>query len=222
MENQYKKLSASRKRNMLVEAAVRTLEEAGLAPGRMPGRGRSNTWRIEEDGQQKRVSIRTTQNRWLAFPPLEGGTRWKTLDDVDAVVVAAVDAPDNPRHVEVYRFNAKEVRRRFDAAYAARREAGHVLQDNYGVWVCLDADDRGIAASAGAGLAQAYPRIARFSLEGLPVQDGARPEAAPAGSALASREAQNFAEILDQARERIAGFLGVGVESVRLDCRIER
>ena len=226
MRNQYKELSGSQRRNMLVEAAVRVLEEDGLAPGRLPGRGRSNSWMIEEDGQQKRVAIRTTQDRWLAFTLLDKGTKWKTLDDVDVVVVATVDIPDNPRHVEVYRFHAKEVRRRFDQAYTARRKAGHVLQDNYGVWVCLDADDRGIAASAGAGLAEAYPRIARFSLEELPGQDGTKLEAAAQGRKAAGiaglREAHSFAEILDQARERIADFLGIGVEAVRLDCRIER
>ena len=79
----------------------------------MPGRGRSNVWEVEENGRQRRVSIRTTKDRWFAFPPLQKGTKWKTLDDVDIVVVAAVDDRDDPRNVEVYRFDAEEIRRRF-------------------------------------------------------------------------------------------------------------
>ena len=115
--------SDSRTWNILVGAATRALEGAGLAPKRVPGRGRSNIWEVEENGRRMRVSIRTTKDRWFAFPPLEKGTKWKTLDDVDIVVVAAVDDPDDPRQVEVYRFDAEEVRKRFRCVLRCQDES---------------------------------------------------------------------------------------------------
>ena len=167
MSNQFKELPSSRTWNILVGAATRALRRAGLAPKRVPGRGRSNIWEVEEGGRHKRVSIRTTQDRWFAFPPRKKATTWKTLDDVDIVIVAAVDDHDDPRNVEVYRFDAEEVRERFNASYAARINAGQTVRDDFGMWLSLDEDDRGLPASVGAGLATAYPPIATFSLEKL-------------------------------------------------------
>ncbi|MDE0098595.1 MAG: hypothetical protein OXM87_03115 [Truepera sp.] len=125
-----------------VGAATRALGDAGFAPKRVSGRGRSNIWEFEEIGRHKRVSIRTTKNGWFAFQPLKKGTKWKTLDDVDIVIVAAVDDCDDPQNVNVYRFDAEEVRKRFDASYAARIDAGQTVRDNFGKW--LESDPKSI------------------------------------------------------------------------------
>jgi hypothetical protein len=195
----------------------------------VPGRGRSNIWEVEESGRHKRVSIRTTKDRWFAFPPLKKGTKWKTLDDVDIVVVAAVDDLDDPRNVEVYRFDAEEVRNRFDASYAARIAAGQTVRDDFGMWLNLDGDDRGLPASVGAGLATMYPPITAFRLEELITEINAEPAATPedgdatgaaAGVAIA-REPHTIGEVLDWARRHIATLSGVRMEAVKLDCRIE-
>lgn len=225
MSEQFNELPSSRTWSLLVGAATRALEGAGLAPKRVPGRGRANIWEIGEDGRHKRVSIRTTRDRWIAFPPLEKGTKWKTLDDVDVVVVAAVDDRDDPRNVEVYRFDAAEVRRRFDASYAARIDAGQTVRDDFGMWLNLDEDDRGLAASVGAGLATVHPPITTFPLEGLTAEIPAEPAAVPedrdtAGTP-ATREPQTIADVMDWARKRIATLSGVCVDAVKLDCRIE-
>ena len=59
------------------------------------GRTRTGTDGTGPDDQSRLAtwiaSVRTTRDRWIAFPPLDGGTRWKTLDDVELVLVAAVD-----------------------------------------------------------------------------------------------------------------------------------
>ena len=173
----------------------------------------------------KRVSIRTTKDRWIAFPPLEKGTKWKTLDDVGIVVVAAVDDRDDPRNVEFYRFDAAEVRRRFDASYAARIDAGQTVRDDLGMWLNLDEDDRGLPASVGAGLATVYPQITTFPLEELtaeiPTQPAAVPEDRDTAGTPATREPQTIADVMDWARKRIATLSGVRMDAVRLDCRIE-
>ena len=227
MSNQFNDMSDSQTWNILVGAATRALEDNGFEPERVPGRGRSNIWEIEEYGQRRRVSIRTTKNRWFAFPPLKNGTKWKTLDDVDIAIVAAVDDRDDPRNVEVYRFDATETRERFDASYAARIEAGQTVRDDFGMWVNLDEDDRGLPASVGSGLAVAYPPIATFPLdeliakhEGEPTAASNRGESAGAGGA-ASGEPHTIAEVMDWARKCIATLSGVRTEAVKLDCRIE-
>lgn len=227
MSNQFNNMSDSQTWNILVGAATRALEDNGFKPERLPGRGRSNVWEIEENGQRRRVSIRTTKDRWFAFPPLEKGTKWKTLDDVDIVIVAAVDDRDDPRNVEVYRFDAAETRERFDASYAARIEAGQTVRDDFGMWVNLDEDDRGLPAGVGSGLAVAYPPIATFPLEDLIAKHDGEPattpdkgESAGAGGVVTG-EHHTIAEVMDWARKRIATLSGVRAEAVKLDCRIE-
>lgn len=225
MTNQFTTMSESRKWSILAGAATRALAEAGLTPQRIPGRGRSNTWEVDEDGQPKRVSIRTTKNRWFAFQPLEKGTKWKTLDDVNIVIVAAVDDREDPRTVEVYRFDAEEVRERFDASYAARIEAGRTVRDEFGMWVNLDEGSRGRPDSVGAGLATVYPPIATFPLENLMSEPAAESAAVTDdGEAVGistTRELETIAAVMDWTRKRIATLSGVRMEAVKLDCRIE-
>ena len=224
MANQFNEMSDSRTWGILVGAATRALGDAGFAPKRVPGRGRSNIWEFEELGQYKRVSIRTTKNRWFAFQPLEQGTKWKTLDDVDIVIVAAVDDRDDPQNVEVYKFDAEEVRKRFDESRAARIGAGQTVRDDFGMWLGLDEDDRDLPASAGAGLAAVYPPITTFPLERLIADTEAEPVAAPedgeAVGAPATTSPQTIADVMDRARKRIATLSGVRMEAVKLDCRI--
>ena len=206
---------------LLVNAATRALREAGYAPQRLPGRGRANVWAIEEEGQPKRVSIRTTRDRWFAFPPLDNGTKWKTLDDVDIVVVAAVDEPEDPNRIEVYRFNAKEVRKRFDASYAARIQAGRSEPDNFGMWVGLDVDGRGLPASVGSGLASEHAPIAVYSLDQLLAANRNEASDTAEDDEALEPSPDTVAEVMKRARERIAMLSGVNVEAVRLSCSIE-
>ena len=212
----------------LVDAAKRAVEELGYRSHRIPGRGLSNVWKLEKDGTTQSASIRTTRDRWIAFPPLDGGTRWKTLDDVDAVVVAAVDSKEKPKNIEVYLFSAAEVRQRFDAAYAARREANQVVRDDFGMWVGLDKDMRDLPASVGSGIAEEHPPIAVYAIADL-ISGGNKRSGAPAEATTATRdgadvEAPNtntIADVMAWARKRLSEIAGVRVEAVKLDLKIE-
>jgi hypothetical protein len=203
------------------------VEALGFNLSRVPGRGRSNVWNIEQGGNTKRASIRTTKDRWFAFPPLKQGAKWKTLDDVDTVVVAAVDDRNDPRRVEVYLFEAPEVRNRFDAAYKARTGAGLAVKDNFGMWVNLDEDNRCIPASVGAGLANVHKPIAVFSLDDLIREEVVRDEADAEDEAISQGEPAHasppctIAEVMHWARERIASLSGVRAEAVTLSLKIE-
>src|ERR1700680_5124194 len=114
---------------LMVDAAKQAARDQGYTLSRVPGRGLSNEWKAEKGGKTVRASIRTTRDRWIAFLPLEGGTKWKTLDSAQLVIVAAVDSKEDPKNIEVYIFPAKEVRQRFDDAYKARLAEGRSIPD---------------------------------------------------------------------------------------------
>lgn len=207
---------------LMVNAAKRALEREGYALERVPGRGLSNVWSISKGGRREVVAIRTTRDRWIAFQPLDGGKGWKTLDDVEKVVVAAVDSKDDPENVEVYIFPADEVRRRFAAAYDARAKDRRAAQDNYGMWVGLDHDSRGLAASVGSGIVDDYPRIAVYPMAGLLAEGSAdtSEDNIPDEGSLASGPT-TIVEVLACAREKVARLAGVQPDAVKLELRIE-
>ncbi len=210
---------------VMVDAATRGLEEKGYQLTRMPGRGLSNVWSVARGGVTQKASIRTTRNRWFAFPPLAGGTKWKTLDDVDLVVVASVDSQDKPANVEIYVFQADEVRQCFSAALAARKAAGQTVRDDFGMWIALDTDTRNVPTSVGSGLAEKYPAVATYSLASLEADEKARPAVAAPSASLSVREEsqkpESIADVLSRARQRVAELAGVSVEAVKLDLKIE-
>lgn len=215
---------------LMVSAALEGARQQGYALRKRPGRGLSNTYELTKDGKTQTASVRTTRDRWVAFPPLDNGKRWKTLDDVDLVLVAAVDDRLNPQNVDVYLFPADEVRKRFDASYAARIANGHTVRDNYGMWVMLDKGDDAVISQVGHGLAEEYSRIANFSIDELEstVTKGVRKladEAAPnaeevdtvadAGPALNS-----VANVLTFARQKIATLTGMPIETIKVDLKM--
>jgi hypothetical protein len=222
----FQSLSQTFRWNILVTAAKRAIEAQGYKMTREPGRGLSNMWRLEKDGQVKLGAIRTTQDRWFAFPPLNGGAKWKTLDEVDLVILAAVDVVEEPKNVEVYLFPASEVRKRFDAAYQARSKNGHIQQDNFGMWIALDTDKRGIAASVGSGINVPYPSTVVYTVDELAVADTNNGTPAEVEGVDDEPELQQFhpttiAEVLRWAKERVAEIAGVRVDAVRLELKLE-
>lgn len=229
MPNRFDELSNQATWLTLVDAAKKGAEAAGYVLSRVPGRGRSNLWRAERDGKTQIASIRTTRDRWIAFPPLEGGSRWKTLDEVDLVFVAAVDRREGPRSIEVYVFQADEVRQRFAAAYAARIKAGYTIKDNFGMWVSLDSDERGIPSSVGSGLADEHEPVSVYRIEELLAAgdgSGGEPEAEEVVIAAPDEVEQpwrpsTIAEVVVWARERIAEIAGVRPDAIKVDLKIE-
>jgi hypothetical protein len=225
MVGQFNEMS---ERRVLVDAAKRGAAEAGYSLSKVPGRGLSNVWTFRKEGKTQVASIRTTRDRWIAFPPLEGGKKWKTLDDVELVVVAAVDSKEDPKNVEVYIFPASDVRQRFDAAYAAHVAENHAVPDNYGMWVNLDPDQRGIASSVGSGIVRHYKRVAEYSIEELvsaskvdrPFDAEDKLQELEEGEQRETR-LNTIGEVMAWARERVAEIAGVRVEAVKLDLKLE-
>jgi hypothetical protein len=209
----------------MVDAATRGVEEQGYKLEKLPGRGLSNVWTIQRNGEAQSASIRTTRDRWIAFPPLEGGKRWKTLDDVDLVIVSAVNSKEDPKNIEVYIFQARDVRQRFDAAYNARRKAGRAIRDDFGMWIGLDKDERGGPTSIGSGIAEQHRPVAVYSIESLmPGIPKSQPEPDNLGSRREPSETEapiTISDVMAWARKRVSEIAGVRVEAIKLDLKIE-
>ena len=221
-------LTNSETRRLLIEAAKRAAAKQGYAMKRLPGRGLANIWDVTKDGKTSTACIRTTQDRWFAFPPLDGGTRFKTLDDVDLVFVSAVNDQQNPTKAQVYLFEADEVRKRFREAYEARAEASRRGQpDGYGMWIGLDVDKRDTVSSVGSGIAQAFPAVAEYPLLELSKEAASGTTAEEEGDdysgfvAEPTAEFTNIGDVMSFARGQIARLAKVGPNQVKLQLNIE-
>lgn len=227
MTNMLNGLNETTKWHLLVEAAKRALVESGYFIERVPGRGLSNVWNITKNGVTNTAALRTTRDRWVAFPPLDGGKRWKTLDDVDVVVIATVNSKEEPESVEVYLFHASEVRKRFDQAYLARTKQGGRVKDNFGMWVGLDIDKRGVTSSVGSGIVEGQKSLAVFNIADLLASADIEPSqeeietAAEEAPGPTTEHLTTIAEVMAWARQRVADLSGLPVEKVRLDLKFE-
>jgi len=227
MKNRLKAMGQSAAWHLMVRGAIKGAEQAGYTLKRQPGRGLSNTYEVTKAGKTKVASVRTTQDRAIAFPPLKKGTHWKTLSDVELVLVSAVDDKDDPQNVDVYLFPADEVRKRFDASYAARIKAGHTVRDDYGMWITLDKGDDTVPSQVGHSLALDYPAIAHFTideLEGETAKGGDQDADAPVEpldlAVPVEVELPTIADVLAFARKKIAALSGLPVEAINLDLKM--
>lgn len=213
-------LDESAKWRLMVNAAKRAAEESGYSLERLPGRGLSNIWNLEKDGRVQTTSIRTTRDRWIAFPPLQKGKKWKTLDDVELVLVASVDSKESPEKVEVYMFDADDVRERFNSAYSARIKAGNSVRDNFGMWINLDTDERGLPASVGSGLGSEHEPLAVYSIASLveSVSDADMGSDGPADTETTPliRAEQELPLTIAEAKRRLADTLGVDPSAIKI------
>src|SRR3989442_14378184 len=85
MTNVFKTPEKHERKKRLFQIGVQTLQKEGWTVTREK-LGKSSVRRISKNGDSKLVSIRTTQDTWLAFPPEPNGKGWVTLDDVEVVV----------------------------------------------------------------------------------------------------------------------------------------
>lgn len=195
-------------RRTLFDIGVQALEKDGWKIERVQGTGKSSMRRITKGSESKLVSIRTTQDTWIAFPRDKQDKEWVTLSEVDAVVAVSVDAADGPRFANVHLLDGDEMRDRFDRAYRARKAAGHKIPLGRGVWVSLyqvEAQDPVNRVGAGAGLE--HKPITRVSLSEA---------TAPEGETTATPETPNKPLTITEAKRRLALTFGVTPESVKI------
>lgn len=195
------KVSLRRKLFSMGETA---LEQAGWRVERIQGIGKSSVRRITKGSERHTVSIRTTQDCWIAFPRNEEDNGWVTLDDVDYVVAVTVDEKDDPKRGLVFMIDGDEMRERFDRTYRARIDAGHTIPVGRGVWVSMFVEeDLAAPSTVGGGIALNRKPLASVLLGDDDLDEPVdQPDEAPMTIA--------------EAKRRLAQSLGVDPEKIKI------
>jgi hypothetical protein len=205
-------------RSLLFKIGVEALRKQGYEVKRIDGSGKSSVRRIAKGNQNLKVSIRTTQDKWIAFPRNGDDTAWITLSEVDAVVAVSVDNVGDPKIAQVHMLPGDDLRQRFDRAYRARIDAGYQIPLGRGVWVSLyreEADEPVVNVGAGAGLA--YPPFAQVPLQ----PKSAAVQSEPSGNSVieprtvTERDGEQPLTI-PEAKRRLALYLGVDPSSIKI------
>lgn len=200
-------------RTRLFQAAEEALEKEGWKVERIARSGKASIRRITKGKIQKTVSIRTTQDTWIAFPRTPADDAWATLADVDYVVASSVDNRDNPQFARVHLIEGDEMRARFDRAYAARKKAGYTMHIGRGIWLSLydkEANDPVTHVGAGAGLD--HPAIATVPLTGLEADSTMEEVDTPPAEDVPNEAPLSIAE----AKRRLAVTLGVDPANIKI------
>lgn len=201
-------------RRRLFEVGLEALKKEGWRVERVQGAGKSSLRRVTKGGESKLVSIRTTQDTWIAFPRDKQDRGWVTLSDADLVMAVSVDDPDEPRYAQAHLIDGDEMRGRFDRAYRARLDAGHSIPLGRGVWVSLyqeETEDPVNRVGAGAGLV--HPAVLRVPLDGpAPEADADDAE----GFEEAGSEDADDRLTIAEAKRRLALTFGVDPSSVKI------
>lgn len=204
-------------KSRLFRIAVETLESAGWRVERVQGSGKSSVRRLTKGGKSKVVSIRTSQDTWIAFPRIDGDKAWRTLDEVDAVVPVSVDDRHNPKFAKVHMIDGDEMRDRFNRAYAARKKAGHTIPIGRGVWVSLYIPEgRDPVSHVGAGVGLKFPPMAIVPL--APEWTAAIENSNDADEAEIHvvEEGEESPLSIADAKRRLAKTLGVDPANIRI------
>jgi len=202
----------------LFQFGIVTIEKEGWKVERIKGAGKSSVRRITRNGESKVACIRTTQDRWIAFPRTKDDQAWLTLSDVNAVIAVSVDDKHNPQFAQVHMFEAADIRDRFDRAYAARMANNYSIPVGRGIWVSLyEKEDPSAPLLVGAGAGLASPMIAKVPLEaGAP--DDSPDESEDAIEAATGQETmeEEAPLTIPEAKRRLALTLGVEPSNIKI------
>ncbi|WP_421863620.1 hypothetical protein [Parvibaculum sp.] len=198
-------------RRRLVDLGEEALKKGGWRVERIQGVGKSSVRRIVKGAERHTVSIRTTQDTWIAFPRNENDSGWVTLDDVDYVVAVTVDDKDAPKEGLVYMIEGDEMRERFDRAYRARLDAGHSIPVGRGVWVSMFlAEDPSAASSVGGGIALGREPLLAMQLDASSGEDKSE------SSAPVSAGDEEAPLTIADAKRRLARSLGIDPQKIKI------
>ena len=206
-------------RTGLFAFAVETLENEGWEVSRVKRGGKASLRLITKGKESHKVSIRTSQDAWIAFPRKTKEAGWVTLDDVDFVVAVSVNERHSPTLARVHMIPADEARSRFDRAYEARKAAGHVLHDGRGIWLSLyDKDGNDPVTHVGAGMGLDYPALATIDLTkaSLPDGSGKSEEQEDDEDDAAASEPEPETLTIPEAKRRLALTLGVPETAIKI------
>jgi len=198
-------------RRKLFEAGENALKKVGWKIERVQGMGKSSVRRITKGQESLLVSIRTTQDTWIAFPRDKKDRGWVTLSEVDVVVAVSVDNAEDPRFANVHFIGGDEMRDRFDRAFKARKAAGHKIPIGRGVWVSLYLEEKKDPVNrVGAGAGLKHDPIDRVQLSG---------DTDAESNAGSVKSLPNASLTITEAKSRLA--LTFGVDPINVKITIE-
>lgn len=206
-------------RRGLFAFAVKALEDDGWKVSRVLRGGKASLRLITKGGKSHKVSIRTSQDTWIAFPRKSDGKGWVTLDDVDYVIAASVDDRHNPTQARVHMVPGDDARARFERAYDARKKAGHTLPVGRGIWLSLyDTDAKEPVGHVGAGMGIDYGTLAVLDLAkgGLPVATELADEENDVADDDQDAVAVEAPLTIAEAKRRLATALGVPESAIKI------
>jgi len=213
MTNIYRVPEKKPMRDRLFEIGLETLHKQGWKVERIPGIGKSSVRRITKSGTSRSVSIRTSQDTFIAFPRDKANRGWATLSEVDAVLAVSVDDRDSPRFAQVHMIDAEEMRKRFDRAFAARKAAGHKIPLGRGIWIPLYYPDSTHPVShVGGGAGLDHPPIAREPLGA----EGSNFHGTAETGGRSNNDEPNEPLTIAEAKRRLALTLGVDPASIKI------
>lgn len=212
-------------RNFLRSRAITELEKLGYKVERIPRAGKGSLRRLVKDGVAKKVTIRTSQDAWIAFPRNADNTGWSTLEDADLVVAASLTAKDSNR-ANFHLFSAEDIRDRFDRALLARQEANHVIPAERGIWISLyqeEAQEPVSMVGAGAGLdrrtllaADVPVELGSHDTQDDEEEDGGAPAPPPPASIVSTSPASEEPLTIPEAKRRLALTFGVDPSAIKI------
>lgn len=201
---------------------IETLEKEGWKVSRIPRGGKASLRLITKGQESHKVSIRTSQDAWIAFPRKTNEQGWVTLDDVDFVVAVSVNDRHNPTEARVHMIPGDDARERFERAYSARKEAQHTLPDGRGIWLSLyDKDEPNPVSHVGAGMGLDYKALAVLDLNknALPVVGESDDEGVTDGEDEEAGEGESEASAplsITEAKRRLAETFGVPESAIKI------
>src|SRR5262245_36789386 len=206
-------------RRALIDAAFSVLKSKGWKVERVNGEVRGRVRRITLNGKSKLAAIRTSQDRWIAFPRTPDDKKWLTLSSVDVVVASVVDDPTNPRMAQVHMFDARDLEKRFDRTLAARRKVGHQIEVGRGLWLPVyEKHGDNPVYFVGGGIGVDSPAIATVPLVGGAATVGSvpPPDVAKVAAPAAGSDDDGEPLTIAQAKARLARTLGVDPGSIKI------
>lgn len=202
----------------LFNAGIAALEKEGWSIERIPKIGKSSIRRIVKGQESKVVTIRTSQDTYIAFPRDDEAKEWATLAMADMVVAASIDDRENPRFAQIHFIDGDEMRDRFDRSYEARLDAGHTIPSGRGMWLSLyEKEQKDIPSLVGAGAGLDYPAISR-----VPLKDESDHTSEEAPKPVRSEPAATSSAQLSisDAREQLAKTFGVDPSHVKISIEV--
>jgi len=202
----------------LFNAGIAALKGEGWTVERIPKVGKSSIRRIVKGNTSKVVTIRTSQDTYIAFPRDEEAEEWATLAMADIVVAASVDNRENPRFAQIHLIDGDDMRDRFDRGYKARLEAGHTIPSGRGMWLGLyEREQDQIPSLVGSGAGLDNPPVLRVPLK---QESGAKPFEQSKSSPSPTNSTSTAHLTISDARDQLAKTFGVDPNNVKISIEV--